>query len=127
MQCTVQSEPIGNMLLTQPRPLHSSICTAVLSLSSTPHHPPTHPPACLPHSVHHLTHTRRNGGGREAITCKHTPAILLLFHHDTPKHIKSKSHIRVTQRGRASHAGCVLLSKPKQTAQMFVSVLHVSH
>lgn len=32
VQCTVTSEPIGNMLLTQPRPLHSSICTAVLSL-----------------------------------------------------------------------------------------------
>lgn len=32
LQCTVQSESNGSMMLTQPRPLHSSICTAVLSL-----------------------------------------------------------------------------------------------
>lgn len=35
VQCSVTPEPAGNMLLTQPRPLHSFICTAVLSLPTS--------------------------------------------------------------------------------------------
>ena len=64
-QSTVQSGPIGSRLLTQPRPLHSSICTAVLSLL-TPPPPfppsliqcatlPTHLPTHIP--THSPTHT----------------------------------------------------------------------
>lgn len=95
MQRVVQSEPVGNMLLTQPRPLHSSICTAVLSLSSPPHHPP----ASL--SAPPYTHGGGGRGGAHAST--HLPS----YHSFTvthPKHGRSKSRIQVTQTETMSYA-----------------------
>lgn len=47
VQYTETLKPIGNMLLTQPRPLHSSICTAVLSLlTPSPLSPLLSAPSC---------------------------------------------------------------------------------
>ena len=110
------------MLLTQPRPLHSSICTAVLSLL------PPAPPCSFSQSVRHLTHThteRERGGGRkERNTHAHThiPAFIVisvLLHHDTPNHInRSNNLIRALLKHEQrqcylgfSQAYCVVVSK----------------
>lgn len=115
-QRVVQSEPVGNMLLTQPRPLHSSICTAVLSLSSPPHHPPA--------SLSAPPYTHGGGGRGGGGTCKHTPAILLQFHRDTPKTRQIKeSHSGNTNRNDVIcvllQEGCVLVLTTTQTTEFF--------
>lgn len=115
------------MLLTQPRPLHSSICTAVLSLL-------TLPSLLLPSfSAPPYTHTHTEEERRKEThmhACAHTPAFIVisvLLHHDTPNHINSNNnHIPVSlnhvQRQCSegiSEACCVVVSKPELMVVFF--------
>ncbi len=123
------------MLLTQPRPLHSSICTAVLSLLS-PSSPsssssPLLPLFSAPPYTHTHTHTLKGGGRKERNThaCTHTHLLLQSFQCccTTTHPTTSTQTIILFRYGRRqcnlgiSKVYCVVVSKPKQTVVFSVS------